>query len=334
MDTLTTIITDGLRIALGSTGAYFALAALGLNVHYGYTGLLNFGQVGFMLMGGYGLAVSISVFALPVPVAILIGLGLSVLLALALGVPTLRLRADYLAITTIAAAEILRFVANSQSMLNVTGGPFGLPSAQAIDPVTGQNRPFADWFYNMNPIPDGNYFWDLNFTERKLWSTVVGWVLVALAAWLISLLVRSPWGRVLKSIREDEDAARSLGKNVFSFKMQSLVLGGAIGGVAGMLLVLDQSAVTALAFQPQTTFFAYTIMILGGAATVRGPIIGSIIFWFLATASDTLLRTTGLASGSSVGAIRLMLVGLGLMALMAFRPQGIFGDKQEMMLDV
>ncbi len=322
------IITAGLSSAFGPIGAVYALAALGLNVHFGYTGLLNFGQVGFMLTGAYGLAISVALWQWPLWAGLLVGIAFSALLALLLGAPTLRLRADYLAITTIAAAEILRLTFASTSATDLTGGAFGIPSQ------VSQNRGFAGAFYDLNPIPDGIYgILGINYSDTRLWTLIVGWSLVILLTLLVGVLMRSPWGRVIKSIREDEDAARALGKNVFAYKMQSLVLGGVIGGVGGVVLALANTSVSPLFFQPQFTFFAFTVMILGGAATIWGSALGSIVFWFLLSASDTFLRSTDFVSGDASGAIRLILVGLGLMLLMIFRPQGVLGNKREMMLD-
>ncbi|MEX2503392.1 MAG: branched-chain amino acid ABC transporter permease [Egicoccus sp.] len=320
------IIVDGLRTGIGPVAAVYALAAIGLNVHYGYTGLLNFGQVGFMLVGAYGMGIAVSIHTLPLWLGVILGLLAAVALALLLGFPTLRLRADYLAICTIAAAEILRFVFRSSPMAEVTGGAFGIPSQ-----VGGSG--FSGGFYRLNPFPDGAYgFGPVTFSHTRLWMMVVAWLLVVLAALLVWALMRSPWGRVIKSIREDEDAARALGKNVFAYKMQSLVLGGVLGGLAGIVLAMNQGAMTPDQFLPQLTFFAYTVLLLGGAATVIGPVVGSILFWFILQAMDSLLRQTGFGS-AALGAVRLAFVGLILILLMAFRPQGLLGNKQEMMLD-
>ncbi|MBS3941887.1 MAG: branched-chain amino acid ABC transporter permease [Actinobacteria bacterium] len=322
----TRVLVDGLRTGLGPVAAVYALAAIGLNVHYGYTGLLNFGQVGFMLVGAYGMGIAVSIHSLPLWLGIILGMLAAVALALLLGFPTLRLRADYLAICTIAAAEILRFVFRSSPMAEVTGGAFGIPSQ-----VGGSG--FSSGFYRLNPIPEGAYgIGPVMFSHTRLWMMLVAWLLVALAVVLVWALMRSPWGRVIKSIREDEDAARALGKNVFAYKMQSLVLGGVLGGVAGIVLVMNQGAMTPDQFLPQLTFFAYTVLLLGGAATVVGPVLGSILFWFILQAMDSLLRQTGFGS-AALGAVRLAFVGLILILLMAFRPQGLLGNKQEMMLD-
>lgn len=334
MSNITDAILAGLQAGLGPTAALYALAALGLNLHFGYTGLLNFGQVGFMLTGAYGMAVSVAIWGWPFWGGVLFGLFLSVILALLLGIPTLRLRADYLAITTIAAAEILRFVVRSQPATSVTAGVFGIPSQFSIPEGATTPRNFGTTFYSINPIPEGQYgFGALSYDERRLWTLLVGWILVVLVTLLLRQLMRSPWGRVIRAIREDEDAAAALGKNVFAHKMQSLVLGGLMGALAGQVLVLAQNSITPDIFLPQLTFFAYAILILGGAASTWGPIAGSIIFWFLVTAIDSYLRSGDSLSTDVLGATRLALVGLGLMLLMIFRPQGIFGNKQEMMLD-
>jgi branched-chain amino acid transport system permease protein len=145
----------------------------------------------------------------------------------------------------------------------------------------------------------------------------------------------------LRAIREDEDAARSLGKNVFVYKMQSLVLGGILGGFGGFILATSQQAVQPDTYSPPVTFFIFTALILGGAATVIGPIVGSMLFWGLLSATDAFLRAavrtgtipTWLMDGVQVGQVRFMLVGLGLMLLMIFRPQGIFGDRRELALE-
>ena len=319
------VLSDAAIAAIGPTAALYAMAAQGLNVHFGYTGLLNFGQVGFMLVGAYGMAASISIFGLPFWLGIVVGIVASAILALLLGGPTLRLRADYLAITTIAAAEILRFLFRSGPFTSITGGVFGIPSEPG-------GPGFAGALYRLNPIPQGTYgIGPIVFRHNRLWVALVGWAAVALLTLLAWALMRSPWGRVIKSIREDEDASRALGKNVFTYKMQALVLGGVMGGLSGMILALSQLAITPDAFLPQLTFYAYTILILGGSASVMGPIIGSVIFWFLVQGSDSFLRQLNVSF--DVGATRLALVGLGLMLLMIYRPQGILGSKREMMLD-
>jgi branched-chain amino acid transport system permease protein len=324
------ILEDGLRAALGMNAAVYALAAIGLNVQFGYTGLMNFGQVGFLLVGAYGTAVSVDKWNVPLPVGFLIGILAAILLGLLLGLPTLRLRADYLAIVTISAAEILRVVTNSRSAQDVTGGPQGI-------------KEFANAFFRWNPINPGRYgIGGVTFTHRDLWAIIVTWTIIAVVSVLVYLQVHSPWGRVVKSIREDEDAARALGKNVFFYKMQSLVLGGVIGAFGGMMLVVDRQFVEPRNFESSLTFYAYAALILGGLARILGPIVGAMLFWFfiafMQSFLDDAIATNFLGMNhvldtSDVGPVRFMLVGLMLMVLVIFRPQGLLGSRKDVVLD-
>jgi len=125
---LISVAETALRSAFGPQAAVYALLAIGLNVHYGYTGLLNFGQVGFMLVGAYGVGISVATFGLSLWAGVGVAVVLGIALALLLGVPTLRLRSDYFAITTIAIAEVLRLLVRSSPATGLTGGPFGLQS--------------------------------------------------------------------------------------------------------------------------------------------------------------------------------------------------------------
>ena len=323
-----TVVADALRAAFGPLGAAYALAAIGLNLHYGYTGLLNFGHIAFLMVGAYGTAITVDQGG-PFWLGILVGIAAAIVLGLLFGLPTLRLRVDYLAIVTIAGGEVLRTAIRSGDKDSLTKGVFGITR-------------FATSFFDMNPFPDGEYGWGrFAYTERQLWVGVVAWALVAGATALLVLLVRSPWGRVLKAIREDEDAARSLGKNVFAYKLQSLVTGGVIAAFSGMIIAIERQSVHPDSYMPAGTFLAYTVLILGGTASRLGPVLGAVLYWFLFELMDGLLRgaiTEGwipesVLAETDVGPFRLMLVGLALMLLMIFRPQGLLGKREEVLLD-
>lgn len=323
------IIGNALREGIGPNAAFYAVLALGLNVHYGYTGLLNFGQVGFALAGAYGMGVVVSTFGLSMWLGLLVAVLLGVILGLALGIPTLRLRGDYFAITTIAAAEVLRLVVRSGFAEPLTGGPFGL-------------QRIASGFYDANPIPDGTYGVGLvTFTNQQLWALVVTWGIAIVGTLVVHRLINSPWGRVLRSIREDEDAARSLGKNTFSFKMQALVVGGVLGALAGMMFAIQGSTVNADSYLPVVTFRCYAVLIIGGAASTWGPVVGAMVFFFLSSGFNSFLREAAGADllpaffteGGATGATVIAVVGLALMLVMIYRPQGMLGDRREMTLD-
>lgn len=324
---LVAVIESALRAVVGPAAAAFAIATLGLNVQYGYTGLLNFGHVAFLMTGAYGTAITVDNGG-SLWLGVAVGLAASVVLAMIFGLPTLRLRADYLAIVTIAGGEVLRVMIRSGGEDSLTHGVFGIQG-------------FADEFFDLNPIPDGTYLWGLRISERSLWVMAVGWLLFVVLTLLVSRLVRSPWGRVLRSIREDEDAAASLGKNVFSYKLQSLALGGGIGATAGILLAIERQSVNPDSYLPVGTFTAYALLILGGAGTRLGPFVGSLTYWFVIEFTDGVLRQgqtngwipTSVIDTTDLGAVRFMLVGLALMLLAAFRPQGILGNRDEVLLD-
>ncbi|MBA2254452.1 MAG: branched-chain amino acid ABC transporter permease [Chloroflexi bacterium] len=333
------IISNALRTGIGSTVIIFALAAIGLNLHFGYTGLLNFGQVGFMAAGAYGVGIMTRTYHHPLWAGVLVGFGAGLVLALLLGLPTLRLRADYLAIVTIAAGEILRLVVRAARLQEYTGGSSGL---------NGVADEFQDK-WNFIWTPEARYGerifggrLNFRFTGGELWEMLVGWSLVLVCLLVMWLLISSPWGRVLRSIREDEDAARSLGKNVFRFKMQSLVLGGLFGTLAGIFWALQQNSVQPDNYVTPQTFFALTAAIIGGLGRIWGPVVGAMIFWMLLSLTENILRQAqrqdylpeSLIDGVQVGQVRFILTGLGLMLLMVFRPQGIFGDKREIAIDV
>ena len=301
----------------------YALAALGLAVHFGFAGLLNMGIAGFMALGAYGYAISILTFGFPWWGGVLVGMGASAAFALILGIPTLRLRGDYLAIVTIAAAEVVRLLFLTTAFDPVTGSADGL---------SGYHTSFRD----ANPIPDGTYgFGPWKYNANDWWVRILGILALALAVVVVWRLMTSPWGRVLKGIREDEDAVRSLGKNVFQYKMQALVLGGVIAGVGGIVYALP-SAVNSGVYVTSLTFFVYTALLLGGAATVFGPLIGSLIFWVLQTLLSNVLPAMVAAgilpfmSQIQASTLRFILVGIALMLLVVFRPQGILGDKKEL----
>jgi len=317
------IFSNAAQEVISPTTAAYALAALGLAIHFGYTGLLNFGQAGFIALGAYGYAISILSFGFPVWAAVLVAIGASVIFALILGIPTLRLRADYLAIVTIAAAEILRLIFTTNTFDAITGSASGLQG-------------YKDGFAALNPIPPGSYgFGPFTYNAFDWWIRIVGWTLVVIFAVITWLIMRSPWGRVIKGIREDEDAVRALGKNVYSYKMQSLILGGVYGTIAGMIFIMPRAVVPAN-YQTSLTFFVYAILLLGGAATILGPVIGSMIFWVLISFFSGFVARAVEAgwlpfmSQVQAGQLRFILVGVAIMLIVVFMPQGIFGNKKEL----
>jgi len=329
----TSIITLTISACIGPVAVVYVLAAQGLNIHYGYSGLWNFGQAGFMAVGAYSVAVisqpaSLGGLDWPLWVGVIVALLSSFVLSLIMGIPTLRLRGDYLAIVTIATSEIIRLVLRSEATEAFSGGNSG---------VNG----FAASLYEANPFNNGKRyeFGPFSYLGKELWLMVIGWFVVGAFALLTFLLMRSPWGRVLRSIRENEDAVRSLGKNVQWYKLQALVLGGVMGAAGGVMLALQQNLALPDDFVTRTTFIAYAALILGGAARVLGPIVGGILWYGMFALVLNVVQQAKNAGyfpksvENNATVLSFVFLGLALMLLVVFRPQGIFGSRREVELD-
>ena len=310
----------GFWTSVGILAGTYTIFVLGLQINVGYTGIINFGQAGFMAVGAYSMAIltvgpdgegQIVSFWLSLPLAVLI----TIAFGLMVGLPSLRLRADYFAIATIAAAEAVRlFALNARSL---TGGNQGLIG-------------FGDQWDSVSRTIEG-WLVDLGWSDPETLFPllIVVWITAAILTVALRFIQETPWGRVLRAIREDEDAARALGKNTFVYKLQSLAIAGTTGAIAGFFLALNLNFVNPTEFEPIFTFIGYGILILGGLANYYGVALGSLIFWTLLEG----LRFIELPlEEQQITAIRFIIVGLVLILLMAFRPQGVAGKKEEMVL--
>jgi branched-chain amino acid transport system permease protein len=300
---------------VGILAGIYTLFTLGLQLNVGFTGIVNFGQAGFMAVGAYAMAILVVKagwsFWLALPAAAAIAMAFGVIV----GLPALRLRADYFAIATIAAAEIVRYTA--QNARGLAGGNQGILG-------------FDDTWNSLSNTING-------WLESAGWSNpevlfpllIVVWIFAAIAAAALHFIQRSPWGRVLRAIREDEDAARALGKNTLAYKLQSLAIAALLGALAGFFLALDLAFLHPTEFNPLFTFIGYGVLVLGGLANYWGVAIGSIIMWTILEGSRFVELPL---STEHIAAARFMLVGIVLILLMAFRPQGLFGKREEMVL--
>ena len=356
--------------------AIYAMLGLGLNLQWGFTGLINFGVAGFVAVGAYATVV-LSMTGLPLFVSMVAGGLVAAIFGLGLGIATLRLREDYLAIVTIGAAELVRLVVNNESLVD------GKPGASGINgfPLPLANfRPDIFTRYGMVLMLTGVFglaLWKLGHwcrrrlvsvreSKNKVWLTAVTVVgalvlvradvvttiamlnfkdnqvvngllfcsvlMAALVFLLVETLVRSPWGRVLKAIREDEEVAKALGKNVFSYKLQSLMIGGFITGIAGAFYAWQQSNVYPDNFKSDLTFNVWILMVLGGAGSNPGVAIGAAIFWIYTTLTRDLSKLFPMVPTSQIDAFRMVFIGLLLIGLMVWRPQGLLGNRDELTL--
>src|SRR5262245_37994249 len=260
-------------VSLAIMGGIYAVFAMGLNIQWGYTGLFNIGIAGFFAIVAYTSAL----LTTPMPEGVyatyvqqLVGLNLPFLLGilgaavaagilgLIIGIPTLWLREDYLAISTIGIAEAIRLIFNNESWL--ANGPRGL---------TGLPQPLRAWVE-----PEHYHYLYL----------IIVLIAVAVVYSTIERGIRSPWGRVLRAIREDEVAAAMHGKHVFAFKLQALVMGSAIMGLGGALYAHYVRAISHDAFTPLFgTFLIWVMLMLGGSGNNKGAILGAFLVWAIWT---------------------------------------------------
>jgi branched-chain amino acid transport system permease protein len=364
----------------------FGTLALALNLQWGYTGLFNIGVVGFMAVGIYtmalvskplyqsGGAAQVGGLGLPLPVGILAGMVAAALLGLLVALPALRLRADYLAIVTIAMSEIVRF-----TLLSSTFQTFSLPSPATGAPTrvglgggSGLILDFPDPLLALVDALGLSGAYDglvalvgtvvTNNPDPIVHSLVYGVVLLVIVAgyfWLLKRTGESPFGRVLKAIREDEDVARALGKNTGRFKITSFMLGCALMGLVGILWLMGQGAVTPNFFRPRLTFFVWIALIIGGAGSNTGSVVGGAVFAAVLYQGPLYFQNLvtevfqpGDAPGSfgpavsplisaadpmpfllytldSVRQLQLVVMGVVLVWLMHNRPEGLLGHRKE-----
>ena len=312
-------------VSVGVLAGIYAIVGLGLQLNTGYTGIVNFGMAAFMAIGAYTMAILVLKAGFSFWLSLPLAVGASMLFGLLVGLPSLRLRADYFAIATIAMAEVVRIFA--QNARGLTGGNQGLFCSQD-DP----SNCFPDAWNDISESIDNfiSNFWADPPTLLPLLLVIL--VFVALATVALIYIQGSPWGRVLRAIREDEDAALALGKNTLAFKLQSLAIAALLGSIAGFFLALDLRTVHPLDFEPLVTFFAFSVLILGGLANYKGVMVGSVLFWFVLEGTRFIDLPDPPFTETRIAALRLAITGLLLIGLMAFRPQGLFGKREEMVL--
>jgi branched-chain amino acid transport system permease protein len=288
-----------------------AIIVLGLNLQWGYTGLFNGGVVAFFGAGAYGTMIlggrpepgQFGGFELPFLLAFAGGILFAALVAWVVGVLTLRLRHDYLAIATFGVAVALEAVARNAQWL--TGGARGL---------RGFPRPLEAEVGN-------TFLYGLVFLALVLAVLAVVW-------WGLERLVWSPFGRALRAIREDEVAARALGKNPVRLRLTSLVIGSAIMGAAGGLYVAYTAFVSPQDMAPILTFQVWAMLIVGGAGNNRGAVLGAVLIWGAWTMSGFALARFAPAELQLVaGSIQYILIGLVIVGMLLWRPQGLLPER-------
>jgi branched-chain amino acid transport system permease protein len=288
----------------------YAIMCLGLNVQWGQTGMFNVGVAAFVAIGAYASALlttpdaadRIGGFGLPIAAGWLGAALAAGLVAWLVGALTIRLRSDYLAIATFGVAVTVQLcVLNLQS---ITGGAFGIGFIP---------RPFAG--LAGRPL------------EFGLANVALLIAVVAVLYLGLEHLAKSPWGRVLRAIREDEVAAQALGKRAVRFRLQAFVIGGAIMGLAGAAQGHFIGFIAPDNYMPVLTFQVWAMLIVGGSGNNRGAVLGAVLVWGIwalsAAAVSALVPPEQQARAAS---LQIVLIGVGLCLILLLRPRGILGE--------
>ena len=288
----------------------FGIICLGLNLQWGQTGLFNVGIAGFVAIGAYTSALLTTPdapgrfggFDMPIVVGWLAAALVTGLAALVIGAVTLRLRSDYLAITTFGVAVSIQLLAlNFQGL---TGGPFGI----AFIP-----RPFASLQGNALAFDLANFL------------LVAAVTLIVFAG--LERLVRGPWGRVLRAIREEEMAAAAIGKNARVYRLQAFVLGSAVMGLAGAVQGHFIGFIAPDNYLSTVTFQVWVMLVVGGAGNNRGALLGAVVVWGLWSASSALTATIFPPEQQARAAsLQIVLIGVLLAVILVVRPRGLLAE--------
>ena len=327
----------------------YALLSLGLNSQWGFTGLINFSVAAFFGIGAYGTAL-MTASSSPIAggfnpiVGLVVALVVAAVIAVAIGIPTLRLRADYLAIASLGLAEVIRrIVLNEQGLTNGSAGVRGIPSFFEGWPVLAtfpQSMPET----TIDPVPGGSVtvaepVFGIGFTVgqeivlrtpfwRALLNVSLVFVFLGVSYGVLRRVHRSPWGRVLRTIRADEDLARALGKDTYSFKMQSFVLGSLLMALAGVFYAHLNLFVSPGDLDPITTFYVWVAVILGGSGSNRGALFGGFVIVTIREGTRFLNEFGWIPF--DVAPLRLLLIGVLIVLIMRFRPEGVLPPQREL----
>lgn len=291
-------------LAMAVFAGFYALMALGLNVIFGLAGMINLGLVGFFAIGAYASALLTVKLHWPM----LAGWGAALVLAAICGavvaVITARLKGDYLAIVTLGFAEVIRLAAANEIWLtNGTDGISAIPG-----PWRGVASPF----------------------QFNLIFAAIVWGLVCVVALLLGRLSASPFGRVLRAIREDDMVAAVAGKPVLAFKVQAFAVGAGVLGLAGALYGHYNAYIAPDGFEPLITIYVVLALTVGGTGSMRGAILGAVLVVFLTEGTRFLSGALAVLSPVQIAAVREALIGGALILVLYVRPQGILPEVTRM----
>jgi len=272
----------------------YTILSVSLNLIAGYAGLISIAHAAFYGVGAYVAAIMALYFHTPFLINLVCAVSICGLLGVIVGLPALRIRDDYFVIATFAFQTIIFSVMNN--WVSFTGGPMGIPGI---------------------PLPT---IFGIEISSQLGFFVLVG-IMSVLVLWISDRIVRSPFGRVLKSIREDEVFALAAGKNIASFKVLVFVIGSGLAATAGVIYAYYISFIDPTSFTVMESIFIISIVIIGGAGNLLGSIVGAIMLVLL----PELLRFVGVPSPIEANLRQIIYGGL-LVAFMMWRPKGLLGE--------
>ena len=288
-------------VSLVATAGIYALLALGLNVMWGMTGMINLGLAGFFALGAYASAMVTVYWNVPMVIGVLTGFAAAAFFGVMLTLCTLRLRGDYLAIVTLGFSEVIRLVASNEIWLTRgTDGISGIPG-----PWRGELSPFA----------------------FNVLFAVITLSVVVLALILTLRLRYSPYGRVLRAIRDDEVVTRVAGKSVNLFKAQAFALGGGLMGVAGALYGHYTSYIAPDLFRPLITIYIFLALTAGGTGNPYGAVCGAFLVIVILESTRFIAELAPGLNGAQVAALREIAIALCLILVLRWRPAGLLPER-------
>jgi ABC-type branched-subunit amino acid transport system permease subunit len=330
---MSVFIQPGFWIFVLTMAGIYGIFSLGLQVQYGVGGIMNFGHVGMMALSSYTMAILVISHGWNFWVAAFCGVVVAGLGGAFLGLTTLRLSGDYFSIVSIAFSEIVRYVIfNSDGLTGGTQGSMNIPAVVQTEYPNSSYvetwNPFIDWVRQQLARVFGAA------ADRDMAMATIVWITLGILLLVISRLERTAWARVLRSTREDDDVPSALGKNVFQFRLQAVIIGSVIAGIAGIYWALQYTLLSPDDFLTLVTFYGWMILILAGAPKVKGIAIGAIFFGLLYGGTRFFtFYPFSLLDAAQRSNVRIMIIGIVLIILMTRRPQGIFGKRQEMVLE-
>jgi branched-chain amino acid transport system permease protein len=290
---------DAYLITIGITILTYLLLSAGLSLQYSFTGLINFGHVGFLAIGAYTSAL-LALKGVPIGISMAAAVALAAACAWPLGMIALRLRGDYLAIVTLGFSESVRMVLQKEEWL--TRGVHGVPGIPRL-------------------------FGEVAGASADLWILIALGVVNAAVLALSLGLIRSPFGRLIGAIRDNEVAVQALGKDPARFKTRSLMIGAGLAGLAGAFQAHYLTFISPEQFVPLITFYVWIAIIVGGVGRLSGVVLGTVVLLGFLEGSRFLRDFVGGVSEVQLASVRFWIIGMCLICVMLYRPQGLFGAK-------